>query len=294
MKKDAVKVGGTYAMSVGGKVVTVRIVEEQWKSDKHTGWKGVNTATNRPVRIKSAQELRREVAADHSEQAAPPDDAPPAKKTATGRRRGSMKAGEGGVVLAPESVMVEIEPTGVEALRLASRSMPTAVPPVGGPCGTSPGDGDRPSTRPKCLCTPDVEERGGRTLLTLHIRIKRHDKRRQLVSPDGRDLLLHCTRDGKPVPQDHLVRALGQAFALHRDVVERGLSIDAAANAIGLSSARVHYLLHLTRLGPAVIRAVLTGHIGPATSLKDLHAAADHLDWSLQASGLLISTPPPR
>jgi hypothetical protein len=86
MKKDEVKVGSTYAMAVSGKVVPVRIAEEKWTGDKHTGWNGVNTTTNRPVRIKSAQKLRREItpgepAADHSEQFGPeapsgPSDAP--------------------------------------------------------------------------------------------------------------------------------------------------------------------------------------------------------------------------
>jgi hypothetical protein len=76
MKKDEVKVGSTYAMAVSGKVVAVRIVEEKWTGDKHTGWTGVNTMTNRPVRIRSAQKLRREItpggtAGDHNEQCVP-------------------------------------------------------------------------------------------------------------------------------------------------------------------------------------------------------------------------------
>src|SRR3954466_14302023 len=60
MKKDDVKVGGTYSVKVGEQVVPVKITEEKWTGDKHTGWAGVNTLTNRAVRIKSAQRLRRE------------------------------------------------------------------------------------------------------------------------------------------------------------------------------------------------------------------------------------------
>jgi len=76
MKKDEVKVGATYSAKISDKVVPVRITEEKWTGDKHTGWIGVNTKTNRPVRIKSAQKLRGEITSDHSEQSEP--DAPPA------------------------------------------------------------------------------------------------------------------------------------------------------------------------------------------------------------------------
>lgn len=86
MKKDEVKVGKTYAMSVSGKVVPVRIVEEKWTGDKHTGWLGMNTKTNRPVRIKSAAKLRAEITSDHSEQSEPDGPAaPPADKPAKGK-----------------------------------------------------------------------------------------------------------------------------------------------------------------------------------------------------------------
>src|SRR5690606_26137678 len=61
MKKDEVKVDGTYLAKVNGGVVPVRITAEKWQGDKHVGWVGVNTLTNRSVRIKSAQRLRAEV-----------------------------------------------------------------------------------------------------------------------------------------------------------------------------------------------------------------------------------------
>lgn len=85
MKTNEVKVGSTYSVKVSDKVVPVRIVEEKWTGDKHTGWIGMNTLTNRPVRIKSAAKLRAELngvhpAAEpdgHSEQL-DPDDKPPA------------------------------------------------------------------------------------------------------------------------------------------------------------------------------------------------------------------------
>jgi hypothetical protein len=55
MKKNEVVVGGSYLAKVSGKVVPVRITGES----KFGGWDAVNTDTNRPVRIKSAQRLRR-------------------------------------------------------------------------------------------------------------------------------------------------------------------------------------------------------------------------------------------
>lgn len=60
------------------------------------------------------------------------------------------------------------------------------------------------------------------------------------------------------------------------------------ATQAGMTAPRVSYLLHLTRLGPTVVRAVLTGTIDEQVTIKDLHKAADHLDWSLQAAALNI------
>ena len=54
MKKAEVKVGGTYAAKVSGKVVTVRIDAENPRG----GWGATNTITGKKVRIKSAQRLR--------------------------------------------------------------------------------------------------------------------------------------------------------------------------------------------------------------------------------------------
>lgn len=61
MKKEQVKVGSVYTVKVSGGVVPVRITAEKWTGDKHVGWTGVNTKTNRAVRVKSAQRLRAEV-----------------------------------------------------------------------------------------------------------------------------------------------------------------------------------------------------------------------------------------
>lgn len=54
MKKEQVKVGGTYLAKVTDKVVPVRLDKE----NPQGGWDATNLATNKKVRIKSAQRLR--------------------------------------------------------------------------------------------------------------------------------------------------------------------------------------------------------------------------------------------
>ena len=83
MKKNEVQVGGVYSAKVSDKMVEVRIDAE----NRHGGWDATNLATNKKVRIKSAQRLRAVVAAEAAEPATPaePDapapEAPKAKKT---------------------------------------------------------------------------------------------------------------------------------------------------------------------------------------------------------------------
>jgi hypothetical protein len=54
MKKDDVKIGGTYMAKVSDKVVAVRIDA----ANARGGWDATNLSTNKQVRIKSAQRLR--------------------------------------------------------------------------------------------------------------------------------------------------------------------------------------------------------------------------------------------
>ena len=96
MKKHEVKVGGTYTVKVSGQVVPVKITQEKWAGDKHVGWVGVNTKTDRPVRIKSAQRLRAQAGAGGSK--------PPT--TATTKRDERIDAG-----LEPLPVDAGIDPT---------------------------------------------------------------------------------------------------------------------------------------------------------------------------------------
>ena len=58
MKGKDVQVGECYVAKVSGKPAKVRITGES----PHGGWDAVNTATNRPVRIRGAGRLRKEQA----------------------------------------------------------------------------------------------------------------------------------------------------------------------------------------------------------------------------------------
>ena len=55
MKKKDVKIGETYVAKVSGILAPVKILGE----NRYGGWDGMNVRTGRPIRIKSAQRLRR-------------------------------------------------------------------------------------------------------------------------------------------------------------------------------------------------------------------------------------------
>ena len=55
MTKKQVQIGSVYSAKVSGKLARVRLVAES----KHGGWDATNMDTGKPVRIKSAQRLRR-------------------------------------------------------------------------------------------------------------------------------------------------------------------------------------------------------------------------------------------
>jgi hypothetical protein len=68
VKKQDVRIGGVYAVKVGGNVTRVRIdrVADEFRVGRVRhggGWYGTNLSTGREVRIRSAARLRHEVAA---------------------------------------------------------------------------------------------------------------------------------------------------------------------------------------------------------------------------------------
>src|SRR5207249_1359469 len=107
----------TYLAKVSGEVVPVRIREEKWKGDKHTGWVGVNTLTGRSVYIKSAQRLRTQVGGDAPQGAAPAPKATKAAPRTPAVAPDALDVGptgaipEGGEVLARAASPVPPKPT---------------------------------------------------------------------------------------------------------------------------------------------------------------------------------------
>src|SRR5690606_19333010 len=102
MRKDEVKIDGTYLAKVSGGVVPVRITSEKWSGDRHVGWVGVNTLTNRSIRIKSAQRLRGPAGGQEATAAATTPHAgeepksPGAKPASEATAKGGAKGGKGG------------------------------------------------------------------------------------------------------------------------------------------------------------------------------------------------------
>ncbi|QYK49313.1 MAG: recombinase family protein [Phycisphaeraceae bacterium] len=167
-------------------------------------------------------------------------------------------------------------------------------------CRESLGDGSRssstptPTPVPRCRYVPEVtQEPTGvqlseveRETLALQIQIKRHDGRHVLLHPEGQDLICKLDSRGRPEPSPHIVRAIGQAYAMHGEVLRTGKPMEEVARALGMDPARGRQLHVLTHLSPTILRAALTGTLSPQVSLLDLRAAASELDWTLQASRL--------
>ena len=63
MKKNEINIGGTYICKVSGRLVPVRIVQE----NPLGGWTAINVTTGRGVRVQSAARLRRPVAKESAQ-----------------------------------------------------------------------------------------------------------------------------------------------------------------------------------------------------------------------------------
>ena len=58
MKKNEITIGGTYVCKVSGRLVPIRIVQE----NPMGGWTAISLTTGRGVRVRTAARLRRPVA----------------------------------------------------------------------------------------------------------------------------------------------------------------------------------------------------------------------------------------
>ncbi|MEM9111449.1 MAG: recombinase family protein [Planctomycetota bacterium] len=166
------------------------------------------------------------------------------------------------VVLAPDKITVELNNERIEACK----------------------DVDWPDLKsdkdavPACIYSPGVEERRSKTVLTLDIQIKRLDGKRQLLSPDGQDLMM----PDEPEPKDHIVAAIGRSYRWRERLMEPEMSIKKLAKQEGYIEQLLYKYLRLINLGPDLLKLALSGHLPPRITLNDLLKAADHLDWQAQ------------
>ena len=84
MKKTEVQLGSVYKCKVSGKLVSVKITNE----NPSGGWQGLNLNTGKSVRIKSAQRLRTRVANSAPKAKTATKATTPAKQGPTGERGG--------------------------------------------------------------------------------------------------------------------------------------------------------------------------------------------------------------
>lgn len=176
------------------------------------------------------------------------------------------------VTLAPDSITVQLETKKIEQLkRNTFKSPPKETP-----------------SRPVCLRTPEVDDRGEHIQLRLQLQIKKLDGRRLLLCPDGHDLII----PSKPEPRQHLVEAIGLAYRWHDELIKSGLQIRVFAKEQGIARSRILQLLPLTQLSPEVLRHALAGTLPSSITLDDLLTASRQLDWDRQAAELGINAAP--
>lgn len=91
MQKSDVKIGGTYVAKVTNRIVHVRIDAVS----RYGGWDATNLATNKKVRIKSAQRLRGELGAEPT--ASKAKDATPSAKASAAepKKRATKRSAKG-------------------------------------------------------------------------------------------------------------------------------------------------------------------------------------------------------
>jgi len=126
MKKNQVKVGRHYEAKVSGKLTVVRILN----GNAHGGWDAVNIETTKPVRIKTAQRLRRAVdlpvkaAAPEADRGAQGDATPKGKAKGKKAVKKATRAATGDDAAAPKKAR---KPSGLD---LAAKALGEAKEPL--------------------------------------------------------------------------------------------------------------------------------------------------------------------
>ncbi|MEO0965239.1 MAG: hypothetical protein AAFY08_08965 [Planctomycetota bacterium] len=169
------------------------------------------------------------------------------------------------VELSPDRLRIELDPQACQ--RLAEHEFDEVAD---------------PEPLPTYVYQPTVHKRSDHITLDLNIQIKRHDGRRIILAPDGKDLIIPSQIKPKP----HIVQAIGQAYAWLEQLSNEGASITAFASQVGVNDGFIHRRLNLTKLGPKVLAGALAGTLPPRINLDDLYRAARDLDWTRQIESL--------
>jgi hypothetical protein len=77
-------------------------------------------------------------------------------------------------------------------------------------------------------------------------------------------------------------RAVGLAYAAREQLMRQGVTLREIAGQRNTALSRLKLLLPLTRLSASIVKAALTGGLSVRITLKDLLAAARHIDWRMQ------------
>jgi DNA invertase Pin-like site-specific DNA recombinase len=203
-------------------------------------------------------------------------------------RDGHARAALRGVVVAPEWLTVELDRQKIGEVAAAAGVRSDGArgvkphTPLGDDSTSASHENNATQT---CPFTPEIEEDDEVIRLRIRLQIKCLDGRRVLLSPDGQDLVTTISPTGRPVPREHIVAAIGLAYAWRQELLAGGGRIADVAKRWDLSDGRVHRLLLLTHLGPDLLRRALRGELPSTVTLNDLINASATLDWKLQSVG---------
>ncbi len=183
-----------------------------------------------------------------------------------------------GAVLAPDSLTVELDQQKLGAIPALIASQAESKARTGGTSFV-------PTHTPTCAFKPEIDDHDGITRMTVRLQIKRLDGRRILLGPDGQDLITTLTPEGRPIPREHIVHAIGLAYRWRDELLRSGGRIVDLAHQYGLAEGRVHRLLVLTQLKPDLLRRALRGELPATVTLDDLIDASTTMDWNRQVIG---------
>jgi DNA invertase Pin-like site-specific DNA recombinase len=177
------------------------------------------------------------------------------------------------VVLSPEELRVELDRGAIRAMLAVSNAKSPKEPPK------EASGREQCGTVPRCLFQPDTETTEQSVVLTLRLQIKRHDGQRLLLAPDGQDLLMPSQGAPPSNTNQHIIQAIGLAYAWRRQLLDTGITTSQLAKRWGIATPRIHKLLPLTQLSPGMLAKALRGQMSTKVTLEDLLQRSSCLVW---------------